>query len=270
MTLAAAFLVPGSPLPYLRKDNPPWSGLAAGYEKAARALSAARPDVVLLYSTQWVAVLDQLWQERPRLQGLHVDENWYEFGELPFDLGIDTALAQACVENANALGLHSRGIDYDAFPVDTGTIVASNSLDPEGARRFVLAANNLYHDFETTRRIATIAGEAASAQGKRFAVVGVGGLSGTIFREEIDIADDRIASDEDDRWNRRMLSLLEKGETQQVDRECADYVQAAKVDMGFKHLAWIQGATGGRYYGARIHAYGPTYGAGAAVVEFKV
>ena len=67
-----------------------------------------------------------------------------------------------------------------------------------------------------------------------------------------------------------MLSLLEKGETQEVDRQCAEYVQAAKVDMGFKHLAWIQGATDGRYYGARVHAYGPTYGAGAAVVEFKV
>ena len=187
MTLAAAFLVPGSPLPYLRKDNPPWLGLAAGYEKAARALAAARPDVVLLYSTQWVAVLDQLWQTRPRLQGEHVDENWYAFGELPFDLHIDTALAQSCVENANALGLASKAVDYDAFPVDTGTIVASNCLDPEGARRFTLAANNLYHDFETTRRVATIAGEAASAQGKRFAVVGVGGLSGTIFREEIDI-----------------------------------------------------------------------------------
>ena len=109
MTLAAAFLVPGSPLPYLRKDNPPWLGLAAGYEKAARALAAARPDVVLLYSTQWMAVLDQLWQERPRLQGLHVDENWYEFGELAFDLSIDAELAQACIENANALGLAFEG-----------------------------------------------------------------------------------------------------------------------------------------------------------------
>ena len=43
MTLAAAFLVPGSPLPYLRKDNPPWLGLAAGYEKAARSLACRPP-----------------------------------------------------------------------------------------------------------------------------------------------------------------------------------------------------------------------------------
>ena len=270
MTLAAAFLVPGSPLPYLRKDNPPWSVLAAGYEKAARSLAAARPDVILLYSTQWMAVLDELWQERPRLQGLHVDENWYEFGDLPFDLSIDTELTRACIESANALGVRSKGVDYDEFPVDTGTIVASGSLDPEGGHRYVLAANNLYHDFETTRRIASAAAETATAQGKRFAVVGVGGLSGTIFRDEIDIADDRIASDEDDEWNRRVLGLLEKGETQQVDAICGDYASAAKVDMGFKHFAWIQGATAGRHYGARVHAYGPTYGAGAAVIEFKV
>ncbi len=270
MSLVAAFLVPGSPLPYLRKDNPPWSALAAGYEKAARALAAARPDAVLLYSTQWIAVLDELWQESPRLQGVHVDENWYEFGDLPFDLHIDTELAHACIESANALGIRSKGVDYDEFPVDTGAIVASNSLDPGGGQRFVLAANNLYHDFETTQRIGTAAAEAAIAQGKRFAAVAVGGLSGTIFRDEIDIAGDRIASDEDDRWNRRVLNLLEKGETQEVERICADYAAEARVDMGFKHFAWIQGATGGRYYGARIHAYGPTYGAGAAVVEFKV
>ena len=52
MTLAAAFLVTGSPLPYLRKDNPAWKELTTGFKTAARSLVAAKPDVVLLYSTQ--------------------------------------------------------------------------------------------------------------------------------------------------------------------------------------------------------------------------
>jgi 2-aminophenol/2-amino-5-chlorophenol 1,6-dioxygenase alpha subunit len=39
--------------------------------------------------------------------------------------------------------------------------------------------------------------------------------------------------------------------------------------MGFKHFGWIMGALGGRFHGARIHAYGAVYGSGAAVVEFK-
>jgi 2-aminophenol/2-amino-5-chlorophenol 1,6-dioxygenase alpha subunit len=269
MTLAAAFLVAGSPLPYLRKGNPPWAQLTAGYKAAARSLAAARPDVILLYSTQWIAVLDELWQTRQRVSGVHVDENWYEYGDLSYDLKIDTALAEACVAKANVLGIQSKGVDYDAFPIDTGTIVANGFLNPDGAFPLVLAANNVYHDFEATRRIASLAAETAEMQGKRYAVVGVGGLSGTIFRDEINIAEDRLASSEDDKWNRRILDLMEKGETRQVEDLCSEYAGAAKVDMGFKHLAWVLGATGGQYKGARIHGYGPTYGAGAAVIEFK-
>ena len=97
MTVVAAFLVPGSPLPLLRPENLPWGRLATGYERAGRALAAARPDAVLVYSTQWLAVLDQLWQTRPQVSGTHVDDNWYEYGDLDFDIRIDTELAYACI-----------------------------------------------------------------------------------------------------------------------------------------------------------------------------
>ena len=93
MTVVAAFLVPGSPLPALMPENLPWARLLSGCQRAGRALAAAHPDAIVVYSTQWVAVLDQLWQTRPRIQGIHVDENWYEYGNLAFDIRIDTEAA---------------------------------------------------------------------------------------------------------------------------------------------------------------------------------
>lgn len=270
MTAVAAFLVPGSPLPFLRPDNPPWKPLVAGFARAARSLAAARPDALLVYSTQWMAVLDQLWQTRPRVEGLHVDENWYEFGDLPFDLTIDVELAEACVAGSEEIGVTAKGVNYDQFPIDTGTIVAASLLDPEGRFPLVIASNNLYHDGATTRRLAEMAAERAKAQRKKVAVVGVGGLSGTLFREQVDIADDRIARPEDDRWNRKMLQLMEKGEGRALEGELGAYAKEARADMGFKHYEWIMGAVGGRYFGAQVHAYGPNYGAGAAVVEFRL
>lgn len=39
--------------------------------------------------------------------------------------------------------------------------------------------------------------------------------------------------------------------------------------MGFKHLAWILGSLGGRFTKAIVHAYGPVWGTGGAIVEFK-
>ena len=48
----------------------------------------------------------------------------------------------------------------------------------------------------------------------------------------------------------------------------SDYAREARADMGFKHFAWVLGAIGGRFHSGTVHAYGPIYGSGAAVVEF--
>ena len=270
MPVVSAFLVPGSPLPLLRPDNPPWSRLASGYRTAQRSLHMSRPDLILVYSTQWLAVLDELWQARPHLAGTHVDENWYEFGDLDYELRIDTELALACVEAAKQGGFSSKGVDYGGFPVDTGTIVANRFLNPRSDVPLAIAANNLYHGWDETYRIGEIAARTAARLGRRTALVGVGGLSGSIFRDEIDIRNDGIASGDDDRWNRRILSLLQRGDAAGARGAVPDFAREAKADMGFKHFAWILGGLGGRLHGARIHAYGATWGAGAAVIEFKV
>ncbi len=268
--VVAAFLVPGSPLPMLAPDNPHWRSLAEGYGKARAALVAARPDVIVLYSTQWFAVLDQLWQGRPRILGQHVDENWHELGAMRYDLRIDVSLAKACVAAANEAGIKSKLIDYEGFPIDTGTIVAMHFLNPDKDLPVLIAANNLYHDWATTRRLAEIACEQAIAQGKRIALVGVGGLSGTLFREEIDLATDRIASASDDAWNRALLRLMTEARIEELAAEVPQFVREAKGEMGMKHLAWILGGAGDRIVGAVVHAYGPAYGAGAAVIEFRL
>ncbi len=270
MAVVSAFLVSGSPLPYLKPENPPWQALATGYQAAGAALAKSAPDVILAYSTQWVAVLDQLWQTRPRVKGLHVDENWYEYGDLPFDLTVDTELAQACVAGSKEIGVSSKGVNYDGFPLDTGTIVMTNFLNPRGERPLVIASNNIYHNGDTTAKLAAIAVGKAQEQNKKVAVIGIGGLSGAMFRAEIDISEDRIANEEDDVWNKKILTLMENGDVAGLRTGSADYAKEAKVDMGFKHFWWLLGALGGSFAGAKVHAYGPSYGSGCAVVELKL
>ena len=270
MTVVAAFLVPGTPLPLLRPDNPPWSRLAHAYRAAARSLASARPDVLLVYSTQWIAVLDELWQTRPVSAGVHVDENWHEFGELAYEIKADAALATACVESSKSIGITAKGVDYDQFPIDTGTIVANTYLNPRNQWPLVIASNNLYHGWDDTARLGEMAARLADKQGKKAAVIGVGGMSGSITRQEIDIGADAVATAGDDAWNRRILDAFQKGDAARFKQLLPDYAKEAKPDMGFKHMAWILGALGGRFYGARVHGYGPTYGSGAAVIEFKV
>lgn len=269
MTVVAAYLVPGSPLPYVHRANPPWGALAAALEAAGAALERAAPDTLVVYSTQWFAVLDQLWLTRPHMQGLHVDENWHEYGGLPFDIRIDTALASAIAAATPAVGVRSKGVDYDGFPLDTGTIVAANFLNRAG-HPLVVGSNNLYHDWALTQALGATAAAEARALGRRVAVIGVGGLSGSFFRGSIDIAHDHIASADEDAWNRRMLALMEKGAVEEFLALCPSYAREARVDMGFKHCAFVLGALGAKFRGAVVHGYGPLYGAGGAVVEFAI
>lgn len=267
-TVVAAFLLPGSPLPMVQGDNPPWGRLAAAMTAAGESLATVKPDTIVVYSTQWIAVLDQLWQTRAKLAGVHVDENWHEYGDLPFDIRIDTGLANAAIENTAKAGIKAKGVDYDGFPLDTGTISAAHFLDPQNQFPFVITANNVYHDWERTASLGRIAADTARQLSRKIAVVGVGGLSGSFFRQTIDIGQDRIASEAEDAWNRKMLGLMEAGDVATLLAECPRYAQEARVDMGFKHMAFLLGALGNTFRSATVHAYEPLYGAGGAVVEF--
>jgi len=268
--VVSAFLVPGSPLPLLNPDVEAWDDMRKGYAAAAQSLARSRPDVLLIYSTQWMAVLDQLWQTRPRVRGIHVDENWHEFGDLPYDFDIDTELAAACIDQSGEVGVRSKPVNYDQFPIDTGTIVTASHLNPESRWPVVLASNNLYHDGALTARLAEMAVQCAAEQGKRVALIGVGGLSGSMHRHDIDLADDSFAGDTDDHWNRRLLDCLVSGDITEVRELLPAYVDKAKAEMGMKHLDWLLGGAGDKFSGAYVHAYGPVYGAGAAVIELEL
>ncbi|MEM9220799.1 MAG: tRNA U-34 5-methylaminomethyl-2-thiouridine biosynthesis protein [Pseudomonadota bacterium] len=269
MPVVSAFLVPGNPLPFLRPENPPWSGIATAYRAAGRTLQASRPDTILLYSTQWMAVLDELWQTRPTLSDIHVDQNWYEYGDLEYTINCDVELAEACITGSKEIGISSKGVNYDKFPIDTGTIVANSFMNDGSRIPLTIGANNLYHSFDETVRLAEMAVKKADALNRRVAVVGVGALSGSIFRREIDIRSDGITTAEDDQWNRRMLAAMERGGRGELAELAQEFAKGAKAEMGFKQFAWIMGALGGEIRGARIHAYGATYGAGAGIVEFR-
>ncbi len=265
--VVGAFLVPASPLLLLKKDEPRYAELVAGMQRVAREIEQLEPDTLVVYSTRWFAVLDQLWQGRARMAGLHVDENWHELGAVRFDLKSDVSLARACVKAADRAGISSRLVDYAGFPLDSGTLTATALADPDGAVPTLVVANNLYHDAAKTRTLGELAAAQATAQGKRVVVLAVGGLSGTEFRDDRPFADDAVASATDDDWNRRILKLLVERDVEELQRQLPDYSREAKVDMGFKHLAFALGALGGRLGRTEVYAYGPQYGTGAAVVR---
>ena len=269
MSVVSAFLVPGSPLPRIQNSNPPWNAMARGLSAAGAALASASPDSIVVYSTQWIAVLDQLWQTKNRVVGRHVDENWHEFGALEYDISVDVDLANACIDASSSINVKSRAVNYDAFPIDTGTIIAKSFLNEPG-KPMVVTSNNVYHDLSVTEAIGELVAKSAREQSKKVAVVAVGGLSGAFFRQEIKPEEDKIFSEADDSANREMLDLICSGNCEKAMAFVPEYNERAKPDMGFKHFGFLSGALGYKYSKAEVHHYGPLYGSGGAVIEFQL
>lgn len=268
--IVSAFLVPGNPLPWLNQNNPPWRPIVDGFASARTALLSSKPDVIIIYASQWYAVMDQLWQTRSHLAGTHVDENWYEYGDLPYDIRVDTAVAEAMVEGCRAIGISAKAVNYSQFPIDSGTISANGFLNSEPQIPLVIAANNLYHDQKTTAQLGEMAAKRAVAMGKRVAIVAIGGLSGAVHRSNINIAEDTVSDPVHDAANLRMLKLIKACDIAGINEYIKEFQTEAQVDNEFKQFAWIQGALGGKWDGAKILGYGPIYGSGNAVIQFNL
>ncbi len=249
--------------------------LSAGYAELAKATAAVGDRLhaegvrrIVYFSTQWISVLGHSFQAKKKLEGLHVDENWYELGDLPFSFDVDVDCAKAMAAAAVQAGYQARLIDYDDFPVDTGTIVADRLLN-RGRFTTSMVSCCVYSDYEDTAKLAGLLAAALAKDGVKTAYVAVTGLSGRYFTTEIDPREDHLSSPEDDKWNKRMLELLEKGRLAEAEKLIPEYAGACKVDMGLKALSFLKGAgVAAQGRTGTLHAYGALYGTGAAVLSF--
>jgi len=269
-TIQRAYLVPG--LPHLTTDKAvaSWETLRQALRQAGERVKGLRPEVLVLYSTQWISVLGHSFQTNPNPKGLHVDENWYEMGDFPFDLRVDSALGTRAAEIASSFGLATKTVNYQGFPLDTGTLVALHFLDPGNAVPVAVVSCNIYAGQDDSLTLGRAMRQAIEESGKRAVVVACTALSARFFTEEIEPPTDRISRAEDDGWNRRVLDLIARGKNAEVLTVSSEYAQATGADMGFKAFAWLMGVLDTPAAPGNVLAYGPIWGTGAAVVEYAL
>ena len=126
--LVAAW-IPGLPHVLSPDRNSGYRALHDAATKVGVQFQAAGVKRVLYYSTQWLSVLGHSVQSRAVSKGLHVDENWYQFGALPYHFKTDASLANSLLSSVAAQGYQVRSVDYEGFPIDTGTIVADTLIN---------------------------------------------------------------------------------------------------------------------------------------------
>ncbi|HEX8255207.1 MAG TPA: Rid family detoxifying hydrolase [Thermoanaerobaculia bacterium] len=264
-----AYIVPGQPHPLLAPDkNAGWASLRRSYEAVGREIANSGAELLLVYSTQWFSVIGHLFQVAPKPAWTLVDANWYEYGSIPYEFRIDPEFGKLYCGIAKSRGMQAATVAYHGFPIDTGTVVALKLLNPDNAIPASVVSCNIYAEREETRALG-IAGRAAiDAYGKKTIVVCVTNFSNRYEVADIDPAHDRISSQKDDEWNRKLLEMFGEGRLEDVAQVARDFAREANADMGFKAVWWL-GAVMGEHnkYDGKVWDYQPVWGTGNAIVE---
>ena len=207
--LLGGYLMPYQPLPVLAPEaNAGWASLAANAARIRAEIEASGADLLLLFSTRWVSIIGHQMQADPKPEWWVVDEDFHEFGTLHYSLRMDAEFATAYRDAARARGLHARTVAYQGFPIDVGTITTLKLLNPDNRIAASVVSCNAYSDRAETLVLGKAAADAVRASGRKAIAIGVSALSNRMFSRWIDPAQDRIHSQKDDEWNRKLLELL--------------------------------------------------------------
>lgn len=264
-----AYIVPGQPHPLLAPEkNVGWASLRRSYEAVGKEIEKSGAELLLVYSTQWFSVIGHLFQVDPKPKWTLVDQNWYELGEIPYEFRIDPEFGKLYCGIAKKQGMQAATVAYHGFPIDTGTVVALKLLNPNNAVPASVVSCNIYAEREETRALGIAARAAIEAYGKKTIVVCVTNFSNRYEVADIDPAHDRISSQKDDEWNRKLLEMLGEGRLEDVAQVARDFAREANADMGFKAIWWL-GAVMGEHnkYDGKVWDYQPVWGTGNAIVE---
>ncbi|WP_373531183.1 hypothetical protein [Vampirovibrio sp.] len=269
--IVKALMVPGLPqLIFEQSGDGPWQVFREAMKTAALQVEAAAPEVLVLYSAQWISVLGHSFQYAANPSGLHVDENWHDLGDMPYSFQIDRDLTARAERLSRSRGLATKLVDYAGFPVDTATLVALRYFNPKGHLPVVIVSSNIYASAEDAMTLGQAVGEAIQQSGKRAVLINCSLMSHRFLTEVVTPQTERFSNPQDDQWNRQMLDLLGQGQGLKALEWGPEYVEKANPEMGFKGFYWMMGAMNNLSAPAQVLAYGSLWGAGAVVLSYDV
>lgn len=266
-----AYLVSGMPQILLAPDQSPgWQRLHEAYGEMRKEIAAEEADLILYFSTQWLSILGYMFQANPEPAWTHVDQNWHELGSIPYRFAVDNEFSAQYAREVAALGYKTRLIDYQGFPIDTGTIVAQKLLNPDNRLPAAMVSCNMYSEKAETTLLGQAAAKALAASGKKAIVVLVSNLSQRFHVKKINPREDRVSSKKDDEWNRKILDLLGGGALEDAAQCAREFARQANADMKFKGIWWLNGLLGqSNQFEGRIYGYEAVMGSGAALLGLK-
>lgn len=287
--IIAGFLAPHPPhLVY--GENPPqnearskggWEQLRWAYERARASLDELKPDVLLVHSPHWVTQQGHHFLGVKHLSGKSVDPIFPNLFRYAFELEVDVELAEACCDEAAAMGLATKMMRNPNFRVDYGTITTLHMMRPQWDIPVVgLSANNSPY-YLTTREgleemdvLGRATRQAIEKTGRRAVLLASNTLCHYHFSVEPEPPEDMSQEHPQNYpgylWDMRMIDLLRRGKTQQVFELLPQFIDEAFAEVKSGAFTWMFAAMGYPELPGELHGYGTVIGTGNAVMEWNL
>lgn len=273
MSILKSYLLPGLPHILLKPEvKEPWTKLNKAFDKVRKEIEELNPDLILVYSSYWPSIIGHQILARENAKWTFVDDEWHELGSIPYTLNCDVEYAKEYQKAAGARGLLTKLTDYEGFPVDTGTVVVSQLINPENKYKLCVVSSNMYSDRSETQILGKAAADAIGKLKRRTVVITISSLSNRYNIEPINYNDrsDRISSAKDHEWNLKFLEFLSQGRLEdaaQLSRQFHREARVTKKVVNFKPFWWWSAVTGtDNNYIGEVYEYQPVHGTGAAIV----
>jgi 2-aminophenol/2-amino-5-chlorophenol 1,6-dioxygenase beta subunit len=287
--IVAGYLAPHPPhLVY--GENPPqnearsrggWEPLRWAYERARATLDELKPDVLLVHSPHWITAQGHHFLGVEHLSGKSVDPIFPNLFRYNFDLEVDIELAEACCEEAGAMGLNSKMMRNPNFRVDYGTITTLHLIRPQWDIPVVgISANNSPYYLNTQEGLEEmdILGKATKKAiertGRRAVLLASNTLCHFHFRVEPEIPEDMSQEHpqtyEGYLWDMRMIELLRQGKVSEVFDLLPQFIEEAFAEVKAGSFTWMFSAMGYPQIPGELHGYGTVIGTGNAVMEWNL
>ena len=245
MSIKLGLIVPGLPHPLLAPErNPSWQAIRNAYDSARQQLIDAGVERIpaLLNPVVFDSRASNPGRPQPRMDscGPRVSRAGRNAILILYRCGVCKPLCGRCTKTGASCshGFPSR------FPVDTGSIVANNLLNPDNRFKVGIVSCNMYADRAETVILGKAAADVLADDGVPTAVIAVTCLSERMHTEPVPDADDHLSSLMDDEWNRKLLELLDEGRLEDVSQLARTFAAQAHADNKLKAIWWLGAVMG--------------------------
>lgn len=287
--IVAGFLAPHPPhLVY--GENPPqneprsqggWEPLRWAYEHARKSLEALKPDVLLVHSPHWVTQQGHHFLGVKNLRGKSVDPIFPNLFRYAFELEVDLELAEACCDEAAALGLTTKMMRNPNFRVDYGTITTLHMMRPQWDIPVVgISANNSPYYLTTEEGLEEmdVLGKATRnairQTGRRAVLLASNTLCHYHFHEEPvppeDMSQEHPQNYAGYLWDMRIIDLLRRGKISEVFKVLPQFIDEAFAEVKSGAFTWMFAAMDYPELPGELYGYGTVIGTGNAVMEWNL